>query len=75
MVYFKNKHEEILEVNVKPKQKIEDLVLNIEDLGSMKRVRINKLNYCCQYSRDIEEILVQDIDAEVIFQTIPRAQI
>lgn len=37
---------------------------NIEDLESIKRGRINKLQYCCQCSRDTEEILLEDIGAE-----------
>ena len=34
-------------------------------MESIKRVRINRLHYCCQCSRDIVEILLQDIDAEI----------
>ena len=37
---------------------------NTEDLESIKRVRINKLQYCCQCSRDTEQILLEDIGAE-----------
>ena len=65
LVYFKNKHGEIVEINVDPKQTMEVSVQNIEDLGSIKRVRINRLNYCCQCNRDIEEILLEDIDVVV----------
>ena len=42
-----------------------ELVQNIEDLGSIKRVTINELNYRCQRSRDVNEILLEDIDAEI----------
>lgn len=44
---------------------MEELEQNIEDLGSIKRVRINKLHYSCQCSRDIEEYLLEDIDAAI----------
>ena len=58
-------HGEIVEINVESKQTIEELIHNIEDLECNKRVKINKLNYSCQCSRDIEEILLEDIDAEI----------
>ena len=45
LVYFKDKHGEIVKINVIPKQAIGEIVQNIEDLGSIKRVRINKLHY------------------------------
>ena len=44
LVYFKNKHGEIVGINVEPKQTTEELVQNIEDLRSIKRVRINKFH-------------------------------
>ena len=55
LVYFKNRHGEIVE----PKQ-------GMEDFGSIKRVIISKLHYCCQYSRNIEEIFLDNIDAHCV---------
>lgn len=40
-------------MNVEPKQKMEELVQNIEDIENIERIRISKLHYCCQCSRDI----------------------
>ena len=37
----------------------------MKGLRSIKRVRINKLHYGCQYSRDIGEILLEDIEVEI----------
>ena len=45
LVYFKNKHGEIVKINVKPKQTTREIVQNIEDLGSIKKVGIDKLHY------------------------------
>ena len=45
---------------------MEELEQNIEYLGSIRRVKINKLHYCCQCSRDIEEYLLEDFDAAII---------
>ena len=39
--------------------------LCMKGLRSIKRVRINKLHYGCQNSRDIEEIFLEDIDVEI----------
>ena len=39
--------------------------LCMKGLRSIKRVRINKLHYGCQYSRDIGEILLEDIEVEI----------
>ena len=65
LVYFKNKHGEMVEINVEPKPTMEEVVQNTEDLGSIKRVRINRSHYCFQCSRDMEEILLEDIDADI----------
>ena len=64
-VCSKNKHGEITEISIEPKHTMDELVQNIEELGNIKRVRINKLHYCCQCSRDIEEILLGDIDSDI----------
>ena len=64
LVYFKNKHGEVVEINVDPKQTMKELVQDIDDFGSIKIVRINRLHYCCQCNRDIEEILLEDIDID-----------
>ena len=46
LVYFKN--EEIVEINVEPKETKEELLQNNEDLESIKTAKIYKLSYCCQ---------------------------
>ena len=69
MVYSKNKQGELVGINVEPKQAMEELVHNIEEFGSIKRVRINI--HCCQCSRNIEEILFGDIDAEINILNYP----
>ena len=54
----------MVEINVEQKQTMEELVQNIEDLGSIKGVKINELHHCCQCSRDIDEILLEDIESD-----------
>ena len=69
LVYFKN--EEIVEINVEPKETKEELLQNNEDLESIKTAKIYKLSYCCQWSIGIEEILLEDIDTEIIILKNP----
>ena len=69
LVYFKN--EEIVEINVEPKETKEKLLQNNEDLESIKTAKIYKLSYCCQWSIGIEEILLEDIDTEIIILKNP----
>ena len=53
LVYFKNRHKQVTEIDVEPQKTMREVVKKIEEQGYIEKVRINMIKYCCSYDNDI----------------------
>ena len=42
-----------------------EVVIKIEELGGIEKVRINMIRYSCSYDNDLIEILSNDISGDI----------
>ena len=47
LVYFKKIHGQVTETDVEPQKAMREVAMKIEELGSIEKVRINKIKYNC----------------------------
>ena len=65
LVYFKNRHGQVTDIDVEPQETIREVVKKIEELGGVEKVRINMIKYSCSYDNDLTEIPLDDISRDV----------
>ena len=45
LVYFKNRHAKVKEINVEPRETMREVAMKIEELRGIEKVRINMIKY------------------------------
>ena len=65
LVYFKNRHGEVTEIDVEPQETMREVVMKIEELRDIEKVRINMIKCSCSYGNDLTEILLDDISGYI----------
>ena len=65
LVYFKNRHVQVTEIDVEPQETMREVVKKIEELGGIEKVRINMIKYSCSCDNDLTEILLDDISGDI----------
>ena len=65
LVYFKNRHGQVTEIDVEPQETMREVVMKIEELGGIEKVRINMNKYSCSCDNDLNEILLDDISGDI----------
>ena len=65
LVYFKNKHGQGTEIDVKPQETMREVVMKIKELGGIEKVRRNMNKYSCSCYSDLTEILLDDISEDI----------
>ena len=65
LVYFKNRHGQVTEIDVEPQETMREVVMKIEELGGIEKVRINMNKYSCSCGNDLNEILLDDISGDI----------
>ena len=65
LVYFKNRHGKVTEIDVEPQETMREVVMNIEELGGIEKVWINIVKYSCSCDSDLTEILLDDISGGI----------
>ena len=65
LVYFKNRHGQVTEIDVELQETMREVVKKIEELGGIEKVRINMIKYSCSCDNDLTEILLDDISGDI----------
>ena len=65
LIYFKNRHGVVTEIDVEPQETMREVVMKIEGLGGIEKVRINMIKYSCSYGNNLTEILLDDISGYI----------
>ena len=65
LIYFKNRHGQVTEIDVEPQETMREVVKKIEELGGIEKVRINMIKYSCSCDNDLTEILLDDISGDI----------
>ena len=65
LIYFKNRHGVVTEIDVEPQETMREVVMKIEGLGGIEKVRINMIRYSCSYGNNLTEILLDDISGYI----------
>ena len=65
LIYFKNRHGQVTEIDVEPQETMREVVKKIEELGGIEKVRINMIKYPCSCENDLTEILLDDISGDI----------
>ena len=60
LVYFKNRHGQVAEIDVEPQETMREVVKKTEKLGGIEKVRINMIKYSCSCDNDLTKILLDD---------------
>ena len=61
LVYFKNRHAKVTEINVEPQETMREVAMKIEELRGIEKVRINMIKYSSSWDNDLTEILLDGI--------------
>ena len=62
LVYFKNKHGQLTEIDVEPQETMTEVVKKIEELVCIEKVRIIMIKYSCSCDNCLTEILQNNED-------------
>ena len=65
LVYFKNKHGQLTEIDVEPQETMTEVVKKIEELVYIEKVRIIMIKYSCSCDNCLTEILRDDISGDI----------
>ena len=65
LVYFKNRHGRVTEIDLEPQETMREVVKKIEELGGIEKVRIDMIKYSCSCDNDLTEILLNDISGDI----------
>ena len=65
LVYFKNRHGQVTEIDVGPQETMREVVKKIEELRVIEKVRINMIKYSCSCDNDLTEMLLDDISGDI----------
>ena len=65
LVYSKNRHGQVTEIDVEPQETMREVVMKIEELGGIENVRINMIKCSCSCDNDLIEILLDDISRDI----------
>ena len=65
LVYFKHRHGQVTEIDVEPQKTIREIVMQIEELRGVEKVRINMIKYSCSCDNDLTVILLDDISGDI----------
>ena len=60
LVYLKNRHGQVTEIDVEPQETMREVVMKIEELGGIEKVGINMIKYSCGCDNDLTEILLEE---------------
>ena len=55
----------VTEIDVEPQETMREVVMKIEGLGGIEKVRINMIRYSCSYGNNLTEILLDDISGYI----------
>ena len=62
---MKNKQGITQEIDVKAEETMKEFVARIGQLGSMEKVKINRIQHSCTCNNDLTDILVEDISKDI----------
>ena len=65
LVYFKNRHGQVTKIDVEPQETMREVVMKIDEVGGIEKVRINMIKYSCSFDNDLSEILLDDILGDI----------
>ena len=65
LVSVKNRRGQVTEIDAEPQETMRVVVMKIEELGGIEKVRINMIKHSCSYDNDLTEILVDDISGDI----------
>ena len=65
LVYFKNRHGQVTKIDVEPQETMREVVMKIDEVGGIEKVRINMIKYSCSFDDDSSEILLDDILGDI----------
>ena len=65
LVSIKNRHGQVTKIDAEPQETMRVVVMKIEELGGIEKVRINMIKHSCSYDNDLTEILVDDISGDI----------
>ena len=60
LVYLKNRHGQVTEIDVEPQETMTEVVMKIAELGGIEKVGINMIKYSCGCDNDLTEILLEE---------------
>ena len=64
LVSFKNRHGQVTEIGVEPKETMTEVAMKIEELGGIEKVRIKMIKYSCSCDNDLTEILLDYVSGD-----------
>ena len=64
LVSFKNRHGQVTEIDVEPKETMTEVAMKIEELGGIEKVRIKMVKYSCSCDNDLTEILLDYVSGD-----------
>ena len=65
LVSFKNRHGQVAEIDVEPKETMTEVAMKIEELGGIEKVRIKMIKYSCSCDNDLTEILLDYVSGDI----------
>ena len=65
LVNFKNRHGQVTEIDVEPQETMREVVMKIEKLGLIEKVRIIMIKYFCRCDNDLTGLLLDDISGDI----------
>ena len=65
LVYFKNRHGQVTKIDVELQETMREVVMKIDEVGGIEKVRINMIKYSCSFDNDLSEILLDDILGDI----------
>ena len=65
LVSFKNRHGQVTEIDVEPKETMTEVAMKIEELGGIEKVRIKMIKHSCSCDNDLTEILLDYVSGDI----------
>ena len=65
LVYFKNRHGNLVEINIEPQETMEEVVMKVEELGGIEKVTITMIKHSCKCNNDLTSLLLDDISNDI----------
>ena len=65
LVNFKNRHGQVIEIDVEPQETMRKFLKKIEEIGDIEKVRENMNKHSCSCDDNLTEILLDHISGDI----------